>query len=56
MRSFWKLLRDRKAATAIEYAMIVAFVAIAAMGAILLATTATVKKWNAISDNVSSSM
>ncbi len=33
MRPFWKLLRDSQAATAIEYGLIAALIAVAAIGA-----------------------
>jgi Flp pilus assembly pilin Flp len=56
MRKFWKLLRDEKAATAIEYAMIVAFIAIAATAAIMSAAGATNGMWSRISQNVSNNM
>jgi len=56
MRTFWKLLRDRKAATAIEYGMIVAFIAIAAMGAIISFGGRTNSMWNKVSQNVADNM
>jgi Flp pilus assembly pilin Flp len=52
MRQFWKLLREEKAATAIEYAMIVAFIALAAMAAIMGTASRTVTMWNSVSSNV----
>ena len=56
MRKFWKLLREEKAATAIEYAMIVAFIALAAMAAIISVATRTNIMWNAVTQNVSDNM
>jgi pilus assembly protein Flp/PilA len=56
MRKFWKLLRDEKAATAIEYAMIVAFIAIAAMAAIIGASDRAIAMWTLVSNNVSNNM
>jgi pilus assembly protein Flp/PilA len=52
MRTFWKLLRDEKGATAIEYAMIVAFIALAAMAAIVGTANRTTSMWNVVSSNV----
>ena len=56
MRDFWKLLREDKAATAIEYAMIVAFIALVAMAAIIGTATATNSMWNIVSRNVTDHM
>jgi Flp pilus assembly pilin Flp len=56
MRKFWKLLREEKAATAVEYSMIVAFIAIAATVAIISVANATNSKWSLISANVSNNM
>ena len=53
MRTFWKLLHEEKAATAIEYAMIVAFIAIAAMAAIIGASDRAIAMWDYVSNNVS---
>jgi Flp pilus assembly pilin Flp len=52
MRNLWKLLREEKAATAIEYAMIVAFIAIAATAAIMGTASRTNVMWNHVSGNV----
>ncbi|HEY0008630.1 MAG TPA: Flp family type IVb pilin, partial [Tepidisphaeraceae bacterium] len=56
MRQLWKLLRDQKAATAIEYAMIVAFIAIAAIAAIMGTAGRTNTMWNHVSSNVINNM
>jgi pilus assembly protein Flp/PilA len=56
MRAFWKLLREEKAATAIEYAMIVAFIAIAAIAAIMGVASKTNIMWNSVSENVLDNM
>ena len=56
MRKFWKLLRDEKAATAIEYALIVAFIALAAMAAIIGVANKTNTMWNNVSQNVTDQM
>jgi Flp pilus assembly pilin Flp len=56
MRKFWKLLREEKAATAIEYAMLVAFIALAAMVAIVGMTGKVVAMWNVVSNNTTSSL
>ncbi|HEY0148806.1 MAG TPA: Flp family type IVb pilin [Allosphingosinicella sp.] len=53
MRTFWKLLREERAATAIEYAMIAAFIAIAAIGAMVAASDGAIRMWNVVGDNVS---
>ena len=52
MRKFWKLLREEKAATAIEYALIVALIALAAMTAIVGTANRTISMWNSVSTNV----
>ena len=52
MREFLRLLRDHKAATAIEYAMIAAGIAFAAVVAIRSVAAATNNMWNVVSDNV----
>jgi pilus assembly protein Flp/PilA len=56
MRNFWKLLRDRKAATAIEYAMLAALIALAAMGAMVAVAGRTNTMWNSVSQNVADNM
>ena len=56
MRNFWKLLREEKAATAIEYGMIVAFIAIAATAGIMSVAKNTNGMWSGISQNVSNNM
>lgn len=56
MRNFWKLLREEKAATAVEYAMIVAMIAVAAIAAIVSVANATNSKWTLISANVTNNM
>ncbi|HEY7810754.1 MAG TPA: Flp family type IVb pilin [Allosphingosinicella sp.] len=53
MRTFWKLLHDERAATAVEYAMIAAFIAIAAIGAMIAAADGAITMWNAVGNNVS---
>jgi pilus assembly protein Flp/PilA len=52
MRSFQKLVRDRRAATAIEYAMIIAVIALVAVVAIRSVATGTTGLWNVTSQNV----
>jgi pilus assembly protein Flp/PilA len=52
MRKFWKLLREEKAATAIEYALIVAFIALAAMAAIIGTANRAITMWNTVASNV----
>ena len=56
MRKIWKLLREEKAATAIEYAMIASFIAMAAIGAMVGASGRALTMWNIVSHNVSNNM
>ncbi len=47
-----KLLGDRKAATAVEYGLIIALIALAVVGAIRELGTTTGDMWNNVSDKV----
>ena len=47
-----KLCRDRKAATAIEYGLILALVVLAIMAAIIALGTTTTGMWTNVSDKV----
>ena len=51
-RLFLKLYRDRKAATAVEYGLIVAMVVIAMVAAIIQLGTVTTSMWTNVSDKV----
>jgi pilus assembly protein Flp/PilA len=52
MRNFWKLLREEKAATAIEYALIAALIAMVAVGAMVAAADGAISMWNTVANNV----
>ena len=52
MRNFFKLLRDNKGATAIEYGLIAALIAVAAIGAM----RASAPSWATTFNNVSTSL
>lgn len=56
MRRFAKLLRDEKAATAVEYALIVALIVVACMASIALVADGTIGMWNNVSSNISRAM
>ena len=56
MRALWKLVRDEKAATAVEYGLICALIVIACMGAIGLVGTHTINMWNEVSSTVGNAM
>jgi pilus assembly protein Flp/PilA len=56
LRALRRLFRDEKAATAIEYGMIVAFIAIAIIVAVQAVASATNAKWNVVSQNVAEHM
>lgn len=47
-----RLMRDRKAATAIEYGMILALIVLAMLGALSGVADATIGLWNNISTKV----
>ena len=52
MVRLWKLVRDTRGATAIEYALIAAFIAIAALGSMVMLGSTTIGMWNDVADNV----
>ena len=56
MRRFAKLIRDEKAATAIEYALIGALIVVACVGAFGLFGDNAANMWNDVSENVSGAM
>jgi pilus assembly protein Flp/PilA len=56
MRRFSNLLQDEKAATAVEYALIIAMIVLAMIGALRVLATSTTSMWNNVSTTVSGSM
>jgi pilus assembly protein Flp/PilA len=52
MRRFAKLIRDEKAATALEYALIAALIVVACIGAFGLFGDAATNMWDGVSNNV----
>jgi pilus assembly protein Flp/PilA len=52
MIRLWKLVRDERGATAIEYSLLAAFIAVAALGAMVMLGATTSGMWNDVSDNV----
>ena len=56
MRRFSNLLRDEKAATAVEYGLIVAMIVLAMIGALRLVAGSTTTMWNNVSTTVVSVM
>jgi pilus assembly protein Flp/PilA len=51
-KSIHRLIRDSKAATAIEYGLICALIVLAIMSALLALGTVTSDMWNKVSDKV----
>jgi pilus assembly protein Flp/PilA len=52
VRTFGALIRDSKAATAIEYGLIVALIVVCIMGAVMGLAGATIDVWNDVRDKV----
>ena len=52
MARFLKLLRDKKAATAVEYGLIVALIVLAMMAGLSQFASTTIKMWNDVASNV----
>jgi pilus assembly protein Flp/PilA len=52
MRSVVRLIRDTRAATAIEYGLIVALIVIAMIAGLQIFASGTIGMWNAVSANV----
>ena len=48
----YKLFRDRKGATAVEYGLIVALIVVVVIGALTTFASTTVGMWNDVADNV----
>ena len=51
-RPIYKLFRDRKGATAVEYGLIVALIVVVVIGALTTFASTTVGMWNDVADNV----
>ena len=56
MRRFAKLIRDERAATAIEYGLIGALIVVASIGAFGLFGETATNMWNDVSSNVTEAM
>ena len=52
MARLLKLIRDRKAATAVEYGLIVALIVLAMMAGLSQFAGTTIKMWNDVATNV----
>ena len=53
MARFAKLLRDEKAATAVEYGLIIALIVLAMMAGLSQFASTTIGMWNDVAANVS---
>jgi pilus assembly protein Flp/PilA len=56
MRRFSNLLRDERAATAVEYGLIIAMIVLAMIGALNFLASTTTTMWNNVSTTVSGVM
>jgi pilus assembly protein Flp/PilA len=56
MHRLWKLLRDERAATAVEYALIVALIVVACIASVAMVGKSAITTWNVVADNVSREM
>jgi pilus assembly protein Flp/PilA len=56
MRRFSNLLRDEKAATAVEYGLIIAMIVLAMVGALNVLAGGTTGMWNNVSTTVTGVM
>jgi pilus assembly protein Flp/PilA len=54
MRLFAKLIRDTKAASAVEYALICALIVLAMIAGLNAVAGSTISMWNEVSENVTS--
>jgi pilus assembly protein Flp/PilA len=52
MRRFWKLIRDTRAATAVEYGLIVALLVVAIIAGVGNFASETIAMWNHVSNKV----
>jgi len=50
MRNIYRLMRSTRAATAVEYGLILALIFLAAVGAMSRVGTATINMWTNVSD------
>ena len=55
MSRFAKLLRDQKAATAVEYGLIIALIVLAMMAGLSQFAGTTIQMWNGVAANVAGS-
>ena len=55
MARFAKLIRDQKAATAVEYGLIIALIVLAMMAGLSQFAATTIGMWNDVASNVSGS-
>ena len=55
MRRLFKILKDEKAATAVEYGLILALIFLAMIAGITNFTDTTINMWNRVADQVSGS-
>ena len=55
MRRFFAIFKDERAATAIEYGLILALVFLAMMAGISNFTSTTINMWNEVADKVAGS-
>ena len=51
-----KLIRDQRAATAIEYGLIAALIVVASIGAFVLVADSTIGRWDDVASNVQGAM
>lgn len=56
MQSFYRLMRSTRAATAVEYGLILALVFLATVVAVGNVATSTTATWNKVSSNVTANM
>ena len=56
MKIIWKLLTEEEAATAVEYAVMLALIILACIGAIAFLGTNASNTWESNADSISSSM
>jgi pilus assembly protein Flp/PilA len=52
MRRFFRIFKDERGATAIEYGLILAMIFLAMIGALTLVTSRTIEMWNFVSTSV----
>lgn len=54
MRRFFRIFKDERGATAVEYGLILAMVFLAMVGALSLVASTTTEMWNDVSTKVTS--